>query len=88
MLLLLLFIRYSPPIRVPASMHAYIKSLRRDLDDCRAGSNCLVGHGGVATGQDNVALTCDGSTALGCSWDGNGEAAVDGGGAGRKKDTY
>ena len=53
---------------------------RANLEDGWAGSDGVVGDGGVATSENNVGLTADGSTALGAHWDRDGKAAGDGSG--------
>lgn len=52
---------------------------RTNLEHSRASSNGVVGDGRVAAGQDDVSLAGDGCSAVGCGWDGEGEASVNGG---------
>ena len=75
---------FPPPLPLPHPLHNQIHSSpplnrlqRTNLKRSRASSNGVVGDGGVAAGQDNVALAGDGCGAVRCGRDGQGEASVD-----------
>ena len=62
---------------IPCTIHTR-RLQRTDFKDSRASSDRVVRDRGVATRQDDVSLAGDGCRAIGCRWDGEGEAAVDG----------